>query len=266
MLKAILFDLDDTLIDWSHFSSNWEEIEARHLRGLYTFLCDTIEPFSDEDSFTETYIQNTRDAWSSARTTLVAPHLGRIILETASTLGIPAESLDERACLQAYQWGAVPGTSPFPDVIDSLTLLRERGLRMGIVTNAFQPMWMRDEELKQHGLFDFFPECRFSAADVGRLKPHADIFATALECLDLSPDEVVFVGDNPTADVAGAQSAGMNAILRQKHASRPYRSGLVVPDGMVKSLEELPPILDALYPGWGNPTTNSALSEPRVDG
>ncbi|MEQ8674956.1 MAG: HAD family hydrolase [Aggregatilineales bacterium] len=252
MLKAILFDLDDTLIDWSHFSSNWEEVESRHLSGLYTFLCDTIQPFSTKDNFTEGYIQRTREAWSNARTTLIAPHLGRIIIETASALGIPAEMLDEKACLKAYQWGAVPGTSPFPDVIESLTLLRERGLRMGIVTNAFQPMWMRDEEMNQHGLLEFFPECRFSAADVGRLKPHADIFATALNCLDLPPEEVVFIGDNPTADVAGAQSAGMNAILRSKRSTRSYKKGLVVPDGTIDSLKQLPPILDALYPGWGN--------------
>lgn len=256
MLKAILFDLDDTLIDWSHFSSNWEEIEARHLSGLYTFLCDTIQPFSDEKSFTEAYIQRTRDAWSDARTSLVAPHLGRIIIDTACHLGIPVESLDERACLKAYRWGAVPGTSPFPDVIDSLKMFRDRGLRMGIVTNAFQPMWMRDEELKQHGLLDFFPECRFSAADVGRLKPHADIFAMALDCLGLEPNEVVFIGDNPTADVGGAQSAGMYAILRSRKGARPFRSEIVTPDGLISGLHELPAILDGLYPGWGNDTIN----------
>ncbi len=250
MLKAILFDLDDTLIDWSHFEHNWQKIEAVHLEKLYAHLCATIHSFSDQKSFTTAYTQRTRNAWSSARDTLNAPHLGKILVETSVALGLPEDALDEKDLLTAYEWGAVEGTYPFPDVIPGLTMLREQGLRFGIVTNAFQPMWIRDIELQEHGLFDFFPECRFSAADVGRLKPDHAIFKAALDCLDLPPEEVLFIGDNPTADVAGAQSAGMQAVLRVKTPIRPMISGLIVPDAAINSFDELPTALDTLYPGW----------------
>jgi hypothetical protein len=50
------------------------------------------------------------------------------------------------------------------------------------------------------------------------------------------------------ADIAGAQGAGLRAVLRVKHPPSPLISGLVVPDGAVNSLVELP-VIQQLYPG-----------------
>ena len=111
--------------------------------------------------------------------------------------GVPADALDAHRCLEAYHWEMIPGTRIFPEVPETLALLREHGLKIGIVTNAHQPMWIRDVEITAHGLFDFFPDCRISAADVGYLKPHPVIFQTALRCLGTKPEETVFVGDDP---------------------------------------------------------------------
>jgi putative hydrolase of the HAD superfamily len=255
MLKAILFDLDDTLIDWGGFSDSsvgWEEIERRHLEGVYDYICDRSTPSGSLESYKEAYMQRARDAWTSARNTLLAPHLGRILIEAAADVGIPAENLHVEECLKAYNWRRVPGTSAFPDVFEGLAMLREKGLKFGIVTNAFQPMWLRDVEMAEHGLLEFFPDCRFSAADVGYLKPHPDIFSAALTCLDTTPEETIFIGDNPIADIAGAQAAGMLAVLRVNRSAKPLLSGLVVPDGAINSLTELPTYLDEWYPGWND--------------
>jgi len=121
-----------------------------------------------------------------------------------------------------------------------------------IVTNAFQPMWLRDAELKQHGILDYFPKCRVSAADAGYLKPHPAIFEHTLNQLGIQPEEAVFVGDNPIADIAGAQAAGMQAVLRVTTPVPPMLSGLIVPDAAINGLPELLPILDNWYPGWRN--------------
>ncbi len=252
MLKAVLFDLDDTLIDWSGFNSQWEKMEALRLPPVYKYLGTLGTPSGDYDFFREEYVRRVRDAWGSARSTLIAPHLGRILVETSTALGISAELVDEALCLDHYAWGVAEGTCVFEDVVESLEMLRAAGLRFGIVTNAFAPMAMRDLELKIHGLLDYFPECRFSAADVGWLKPHPDIFEAALNCLGLQADEVVFVGDNLTADIAGAQSAGMKAILRVKNPPAPMISGLIVPDAAINTLVELEPIFDEWFPGWKN--------------
>lgn len=250
MLKAILFDLDDTLIDWSEFRNVWEKRERELLRGVFDWVCDEVHPLADFESMTAAFMSRTQEAWENARSNLRAPHVGTVLVETLISLGVPRSSLNERRCLEAYRWGAAPGTIVFPDVIDTLKLLRSHGLRFGIVTNAYQPMWMRDIELKQHGLLEFFPDCRISAADVGFLKPHPSIFEAALDCMGTTTRETIFVGDNPVADIAGAQGVGLQAILRVTHPSPPMLSGLIVPDHAVNSLAELPDLLDQWYPGW----------------
>src|SRR5690606_15877365 len=105
-------------------------------------------------------------------------------------------------------------------------------------------------ELHGLSLIEYFPDCRISAADAGYLKPHPAIFEHALALVDASPDEAVFVGDNPIADIAGAQGVGMRAVLREVHEVPPLLSGLIVPDATITSLEGLPPLLDDWFPGW----------------
>lgn len=131
-----------------------------------------------------------------------------------------------------------------------LELLRDHGIRLGIVTNAYQPMTMRDQELIDLGLRDYFPTCRFSAADVGYLKPHPNIFKTALVCLGLQAEDVVFIGDDAEADIAGAQSVGMKAILRRLSHRPEATNGLNTPDAIIDSFAELPAIFDVWYPDW----------------
>lgn len=250
MLKAILFDLDDTLIEWKFPFDEWEARELQHLRGVYDYFCQIGPPAFDLEAYKNEYMRRTREAWMDARTTLVAPHLGRVLMQAAAAVGFSPAHLEERRCLEAYNWGVMEGTAPFPDVIEGLSLLRNRGVRMGVITNAYAPMWLRDYEMAGHGLLEFFSDCRFSAADVGYLKPHPDIFAAALNCLGAAAEETIFVGDNPIADIAGAQVAGMRAVLRVKNPPVPLISGLVVPDAAINSLYELPAILDEWFPGW----------------
>ena len=250
MLRAILFDLDDTLIDWAHFESRWEDLEVGHVRGVFDYICTAPTVEGAFEHYLDEFLRRTRDAWSSARSTLIAPHVGTILMETAAAVGVPDGTLDLKASLTAYAWGRVDGTSVFDDVPDVLPQLAARGLRFGIVTNAFAPMWLRDAELEEHDLLQYFPECRFSAADVGVLKPHPEIFNAALGCLGTTPEETVFVGDNPVADIAGAQAAGMRAVLRVKKPAVPLLSGLVMPDAAINSLHELIPVLDEWFPGW----------------
>lgn len=253
MLKAILFDLDDTLIDWRGFSGQWDVFEAPHLRYVFDYISQEIHPLDDPDRYTSEYLRRTRDAWAMARSNLRAPHLGQILVESAAALGVPKDRLDMQRCMEVYRWGQVDGTVVFPDVFEVLPTLRDTGLKFGIVTNAFQPMTLRDAEMRLHGLLDFFPDCRISAADVGYLKPHPTIFEYALKCLGTTAAETIFVGDNPVADIAGSQAAGLRAVLRVKQPALPLISGLVVPDAAINTLRELPPILDDWFPGWSSP-------------
>jgi HAD superfamily hydrolase (TIGR01662 family) len=257
-LRAVLFDLDDTLIDWSGFSGDWQMMERPHLAGVMRYIHQqgyapsTVDAENELDALIEQYAvefrTRTMDAWKSANETLEAPHLGRMLVHAAEVLGVPPGVLDPDACLRAYNWAAPAGTVAFPEVVDVLPMLRAAGLHVAIVTNAYQPMWLRDIEMQHHGILDHFVDCRVSAADVGVLKPHPRIFQTALDCLGVTAAEAVFVGDDADADIVGARAVGMRAVLRR---TRRYRDEMaVLPDATISTLHELLPLFDTWFPGW----------------
>lgn len=249
-LKAVLFDMDDTLIDWSGWDGDWSTLERLHMTGVYRYLTQELgrDVTFDVDALCDVYGAHVTRAWDDARTTMRAPHIGQIILETLADFGIKEDDdITLTNCLLASDWAVLPGVSVFPDVPDALKQFTERGITIGIVTNASQPMILRDRELEGYGLLDFFPQetHRIAAADVGYLKPHPQIFHHALDVVGAQPHEAVYVGDNLSADIGGARQVGMKAVLRVNgHRSRGDQ--LIRPDATVKSLHE---IFDHL-PNW----------------
>jgi putative hydrolase of the HAD superfamily len=248
-LKTILFDMDDTLLDWSGFDNDWAELEALHLSGVIAYLRDEAGYEVELDAFARELRDRTTKAWTEARQDLRAPHLGRLLFETAVALGVPPSAIDAERCMHAYNWDAISGTVIFPDVPPFLKLLHDHGVGVGIVTNAYQPMALREIELRTHRLLDYFPSCRLSAADVGYLKPHPYIFKAALECAGVEPHEAVFVGDDLHADILGAQRAGIKAVLRITSRVQDG-NGLISPDAALSTFDDLPAVLDGWFPGW----------------
>ncbi|MDX2163557.1 MAG: HAD family hydrolase [bacterium] len=250
MLKAVLFDVDDTLIDWSRFEDDWTSHEIHHLRGVFDHLnTDLNGGLDDLEAYMTEFRNRAIAAWTNARTTMIAPHVGKVLMESAVALGVLADKLDQNTLLRHYGWRKIPGTYVFPDVPPTLRTLIEHGVKVGVVTNAFQPMVLREVEFEQHGILDYFPECRVSAADVGYLKPHPAIFELALKKIGAAPEETVFVGDDPEADVVGAQGMGMKAVLRRS-PRRPLDEARIRPDAIVSDLYAILPLLDTWFPGW----------------
>lgn len=240
-IKAILFDLDDTLIDWSGFKGSWWELEPRHLRHVYQYIHTNVHALNvSSEIFVEEFSRRSRDNWELARDSLVSPHLGKLLVETAQAVGVPEDRLDHDRFLTEYRWGIAEGVRVFSEVPAVLEKLRSYGLELGIITNSFVPMSLRDIELKTLDLIKYFPRCRWSAADAGYLKPHPEVFRTALKELNLSPKEVVFVGDSLPADIVGAQGIGMRAVWRKPlHANGFKPDGQYAPDAQIRTLDEL---------------------------
>ncbi len=254
MLKAVLFDIDDTLIDWSHFTDDWMTLEMKHLSGVFDYLSAELGMMlTDVTPFLSEFRSRAAQAWTTGRDTLIAPNVGAVLIETAVALGAPAEKIEMKRVLTAYGWRAIPGTKIFPEVHDVIPMLKAAGVKVGMVTNAFQPMSLREIELgiDGHNILDYFPDCRISAADVGFLKPHPSIFELALETIGATAAETVFVGDDPEADVVGAQGVGMKAVLRHIER-RPFSETHddIKPDAIVRDLHQLLPLLDTWYPNW----------------
>jgi putative hydrolase of the HAD superfamily len=92
-----------------------------------------------------------------------------------------------------------------------LESLRERGLKLGLVSNAFDPGWLLHRDLQQMGLADRLDFAVFSS-EVGKRKPHPAIFERALEALGVAAADAVFVGDRLVEDVRGAGELGMTTV------------------------------------------------------
>lgn len=246
-IRALLFDMDDTLIDWSETPIHaWQEHERTCLRRVWHWLAQR-GPVPDFRLLDEAYFKEMHASWRKGKRNLVAPHLADILIKSLQELGIHDERCDREALLTAYSDQPPPGLRAFPDVIPALQQMRRLDLRFGLITNASQPMSLRDETLRAHGLLEFFPDVRISAADVGYLKPHRTIFAQALEGLEVQASEALFVGDNLIADIHGAQEAGIFAVWRTRPgvdlSSQTTPMFPITPDLTIHTLTELLPIL-----------------------
>lgn len=96
----------------------------------------------------------------------------------------------------------------FDDTLPALHALREAGWRTAVLSNHVPELAQIAEGLGLGGKLDAV----FSSAAIGYEKPHPEAFAHALRACG-SPERVWMVGDNPQADVAGAQALGIPAVL-----------------------------------------------------
>ena len=90
-----------------------------------------------------------------------------------------------------------------------LDTLRERGLKLGLVSNAFDPPRLLHGDLEELGVAARLDVAVFSS-EVGRRKPDPVIFERALTALGVEPARALFVGDTLATDVAGAKAFGMH--------------------------------------------------------
>jgi putative hydrolase of the HAD superfamily len=113
----------------------------------------------------------------------------------------------------------------YPDVVPALSALRDRGLRLVVVSNWDCSLPRVLEGCGLGGMLDG----TVTSAEAGARKPDPAIFARALELAGCEASEALHVGDTAEEDVAGARAAGIRPLLID-------RGG---PDGDISSLEEI---------------------------
>ncbi|MDX2031314.1 MAG: HAD-IA family hydrolase [Blastocatellia bacterium] len=111
----------------------------------------------------------------------------------------------------------------FDDVIPTLTSLRERGVRMAVISNFDSRL---DDLLRAFGLDSYFDAVHLSTR-LGAEKPDPAIFRAALRHHGIEPAQALHIGDRVEADIAGAEACGIRALLidRKNGATSPMRLG-----------------------------------------
>ncbi len=231
MLRAVLFDLGDTLV---HLDRPWEDVFNANLEAIYAYLTK-LGLKSDFQRFAKTFVGVFEDASAKSDLFKIEIPMQDMISKVLRKLKFKnsIEGLIHSAMLEYYK-PEIEAWQLYPDTIDSLAALRDNGFEMGLVSNS-KSAWAVHAILEKFGLQKFF-RAIVTSAELRIRKPRASIFMRALTALDLKPSETVFVGDSLEADIIGARSLGIRAIHLLR---RPVEStSLVDPEATVSSLFE----------------------------
>jgi HAD superfamily hydrolase (TIGR01509 family) len=248
-IQAVVFDLDDTLLDWSQQNDWLSNISGPHIQNVYDYLAVNGNSMLAPEELFQNYQDTIIESWREAKKTWAGVNFESVMLRCFEKSGLKASDIDMEAVLLAYDWGVVPNVQLFDDTVLVLDTLREQGYKIGLVTNSMMPMWMRDIELREYGILDYF-DARVTSGDIGHMKPHPAIYERVLSLLDIPAEPAVFVGDRPANDIAGANAVGLTSVwMNPPHTN--HDLGNVIPDYEITTLQELLPILAALEKSEG---------------
>ena len=113
------------------------------------------------------------------------------------------------------RWAQHANFQLYDDVMPTLRDLRERGIKIGVVSNSSRDV----AEFARHHALDI--DAGISSFHHGKTKPHASIFRAVLELLEVEPKEAVMVGDTIDADIEGPLAIGMQAVLVDRYGLHP---------------------------------------------
>jgi len=230
-IKAVLFDYGGTLFDYTTLRKAEKE-------SLADLVCwSDLEV--DHDKIWEAYINAIRSVFAEYLTKAFYFHsdlFRDIVIRMLMDLG--AEAKEEH--LERYrkrQWERHARDFKLRDgVIETLNELRNRGLYLGVVSNI-------DEDqlnyLVDLGRIRSHFDSLISSEKAQSCKPDPIIFEMALSLAGCRPEEVLFVGDTPLADIVGANQAGMCSVLiRTRDDPKPPETD-PVPMHLVRSIPDL---------------------------
>lgn len=132
-------------------------------------------------------------------------------------------------------WMDVGDIKLYPDVIPTLTQLRRRGVKTGIVSDAYQKEIQ--QVLKMVDLDEAYFDIIVGPDTAQKPKPDPEAFTYAAKKLGINPEEIIFVGNDLERDYKAAEKAGMNPFLI-------VRSGTEVKG--VQHIEKLLSLIDYL--------------------
>ena len=205
-LKAVFFDLGLTLIRTASFPEIYRRILARF--GVTASIDDITraQEATEKETDTSTYVESRRkEFWRDYNASLIKK------LGVTENVVFLAEKIDEL-------WWDCSHVQLYSDVEPTLSQLKARGLKLGLVSNGFtKDLTHILGELDLRKWFDAvvcIESCNCA-------KPNKEIFLYALDRLGVEPNEAVFVGDSVEQDYEGAFNVGIRPFLVDRDGKHP---------------------------------------------
>lgn len=219
MIKAALFDLDGTLL-------NRDESVKMFINKQYDRLNKLVGHIPKEKYVTRFIeLDNRGYVWKD-----------KVYQQLVDEFNIAEITWEE--LLKDYFSEFKNNCVPFPNLTRMLEELKSNNLMLGMITNGYGQFQMANIEAL--GINKYFDVILVSEWE-GIKKPDPQIFIRALDKLNISPIESIFIGDHPENDVKAAQNVGMKGIWK-----RDFQWNNVVADSIVDDLVEIPLIIEKL--------------------
>jgi HAD superfamily hydrolase (TIGR01662 family) len=231
MIRAVLFDLGDTLLDYVPVPRS--VLFEGAARKTYEYLQQQGIKLPGFGRYYTTHIWAVR--WAYIWATLRGREVDSFIAmqRFCRRQGYPSDEAFVDGLLWMWYQPIIPQSSVQPEVIPALRQLREAGVSMAIVSNTLLPGRILDRHLELVGLMEFFP-VRVYSSEVTYRKPNRIIFDAALKEIAVPAEECLFVGDLVKTDVVGAKRVGMKTVLRRTPRRQNYAAADYVIDGMAE--------------------------------
>jgi putative hydrolase of the HAD superfamily len=201
--RHIFFDLDHTLWD---FDAN----ARATLEQLHIDLNLPEKGVHDFDLFYRNYLAHNEKLWERYRNGYIKQEELRIKRMWLTLLDFRiADDELTRQLSELFLQLLPTRTILFPDTVEVLTWLADKGYRLHLITNGFEHT--QHSKLKSSGLDKFF-EHVITSEGSNSLKPKKEIFEFALEKTGASVGESIMIGDSLDVDIAGAMGVGMDQV------------------------------------------------------
>jgi putative hydrolase of the HAD superfamily len=228
-IKAILFDVDDTIFDRARAQRKILRLIVQEFHDVFAGIDEqtALNAFFESDrlSLEEFYAGGSVEELRVVRS--------RRFLQL---LGLSEDFADEITEMYVKSYPNID--APVKGAKSVIRNLAGR-FQLGIVSNGFPDTQYR--KLRTLGMEELF-DCILLSEEIGIRKPDPGIFWKAAELLARKPEECLYVGDSYKADVLGAKKAGMRACWFNPGGLRP--SAEVKPDFEISELDEILEILE----------------------
>ena len=198
MLEAVLFDWGDTLMRWAPEPGF---LDDGHRAGLAAIGRD-VDPAMTA-RFRDVYLPK-----FFAQGVVEEVEYPGEVRALLGEFGIDVSDDELLRFLEAEHAAWAPARRLAATTHALLEALRDRGLKLGLVSNAIDPPDLLHRDLEELGVAQRLDVAVFSS-ETGRRKPDPEIFEAALSRLGVEPERALMVGDSVPNDIAGARALGM---------------------------------------------------------
>jgi len=240
-LRAVIFDLGGTLIDWP----DWDRDIYRRWALSYDYLTETLR--KDDWPDREAYVRAMREAelayWQRVSEEHCSNSPACLLRDGFHRLGKQVHDKEILEALNGYARAVNGWAVAFPDAYETLELLRVSGYRLGLLSNTWWAAKWHNADLVAQGLAPLIDEVAYTS-DLPYSKPHPSVFLEMASRLGVEPDKCIMVGDRMIDDIFGALRVGMRAVWKKNDYPWP-KPDFIIPTAMITCLIELPSLLRA---------------------